>query len=94
MRKTSHCTFILDIIYIHHFLATFVDTLAVFANVVLFYLIIFYSNFSIKEFKGVFLLTCVGDTVLSIVVLLGQPVSSNRHAKISWLRISTNCVPF
>ncbi|KAH7716215.1 7TM GPCR protein [Aphelenchoides avenae] len=49
------------------------DVVALGLNTLLLYLIINYSSFRMKPFKGIFLLACLSDICLSGVVLLGQP---------------------
>lgn len=43
-------------------------------NLFLFFLILNHSRFEIKQFKWVFLMTCVGDLFLSAICLFSQPV--------------------
>lgn len=78
------------IVGVHHYAGTVVNAVALMLNITLLYLILNYSTFQIRAFKNLFLLTCVGDTLLSLVVLVGQPVS-----KASFIRIneafSTSC---
>lgn len=39
-----------------------------------------HTHFAMKEFKSVFMLTFVGDSTLSAVVLFGHPVSGIKKA--------------
>lgn len=71
----------LDSIRVHRYLSTVFETVALLANMILFYLIQANPSFSIRQFKSVFMLTCVGDTLLSVLVLFGQPVST-PHGRI------------
>ncbi|KAH7710580.1 Protein Y9C9A.5 [Aphelenchoides avenae] len=59
--------------HIHHYLGTTLDAWALVLNGLLLYLILYHSRFQIKAFKHIFLLTCIGDSLLSAVVLFGQP---------------------
>ncbi|KAH7720659.1 hypothetical protein AAVH_11866 [Aphelenchoides avenae] len=61
------------IVAVHHYLATSIDSASLFLNAILLYLILNHSHFAMKEFKWIFMLTCVGDSMLSAVVLFGQP---------------------
>lgn len=67
-------TELLETGHLHRYLTTALEIVAVLANFLLLYLIMFHSTFSIRQFKGVFLLTCIGDMVLCTVTLIGQPV--------------------
>ncbi|KAH7721033.1 hypothetical protein AAVH_11500 [Aphelenchoides avenae] len=61
------------IVAVHHYLATAIDSASLFLNAILLYLILNHSHFAMKEFKSIFMLTCMGDSMLSAVVLFGQP---------------------
>lgn len=73
-----------DVVQVHHYLATLVDGTAVLLNACLLYLILNHSTFHMKVYKQILLVTCVGDLLLSTIVLFGQPVSYfgewNMHA--------------
>lgn len=79
---------------LHRQLGTTMDVVALGLNTLLLYLIINYSSFRMKPFKGIFLLACLSDICLSGVVLLGQPVSRiEGHVlvdeRIASLRVKT-----
>ncbi|KAH7702343.1 7TM GPCR protein [Aphelenchoides avenae] len=61
------------VVAVHHQLATFIDSASLFLNAILLYLILNHSRFAMKEFKWIFMLTCAGDSMLSAIVLFGQP---------------------
>ncbi|KAH7695205.1 7TM GPCR protein, partial [Aphelenchoides avenae] len=73
MRRSAHWTRFAGLETVHRYLATAIDSTSLVFNAILLYLILYHSRFYMKEFKWIFMMTCVGDTLLSIVVLLGQP---------------------
>lgn len=67
-----------------------IDVTSLLFNAVLFYLIVNHSKFCIKQFKWVFMMTCVGDTLLTLVVLVGQPVGLSKLVFIG----EPHCIAF
>lgn len=62
--------------HIHHPLESTITVTAMFLNVILLYLILRYSQFKMKAYKYILLVSCIADIWLAIIVFVVQPVSS------------------
>lgn len=63
-----------DVFALHHALDTFVHSVALFLNMGLAHVIMRRSHGSLRAYKGIFMLTCVNDILLSAVALIAQTV--------------------
>ncbi|KAI1700916.1 serpentine type 7TM GPCR chemoreceptor str domain-containing protein [Ditylenchus destructor] len=60
---------------IHHYMETTIGILSLIANLTLLYLIITKSQFRVKAYKKILLVTCLVDLFYTLTVFIGQPVS-------------------
>ncbi|KAI1697825.1 serpentine type 7TM GPCR chemoreceptor str domain-containing protein [Ditylenchus destructor] len=59
---------------IHHVIDTIINTISVFLNGLLLYLVLNYSSFHVPKYKYLLTVASVNDIVLGLAVLYGQPV--------------------
>lgn len=66
------------IVAFHRLASTLINSTSLALNAVLIRLVLRHSRFERKDFKSLFLLTCVGGFALSAVLLFVQPVGTCR----------------
>ncbi|KAI1697829.1 serpentine type 7TM GPCR chemoreceptor str domain-containing protein [Ditylenchus destructor] len=59
---------------IHHVSDTIINTISVFLNSLLLYLVLNYSSFHVPEYKYLLTVASINDIILGLAVLYGQPV--------------------
>ncbi|KAH7684478.1 hypothetical protein AAVH_26455, partial [Aphelenchoides avenae] len=64
---------ITNIVTVHRYASTAINTFSLAFNAVLMWLAVRHSHFEKKQFKSVFMLTCTGGFLLSVVLLFSQP---------------------
>uniref|UniRef100_A0A915EFT4 G protein-coupled receptor n=1 Tax=Ditylenchus dipsaci TaxID=166011 RepID=A0A915EFT4_9BILA len=63
----------IDIAYFHGIAMTIISSLALILNGILLYLIVFHSDFKVKAYKKILLMTCIADSVFALICFVVRP---------------------